>query len=181
MTAVQHSVTCPGASVSTAPLPGQAFRLASGIFYDHAALDGAVSDLLRRGFTRRDMCFAGTRDALGAIGGAFALSSAGAPKARLRPLFLLSADTEVVATSGALLRHILKEAPWREGSQRLASSWLLPDLFGRFKEHMYRNAVVLLVGAPDADLQRESSRILLRRSAHTVQTHEFTLAHTSGK
>ena len=69
MIAVQHTAACPGASGSADPLApaGQAFRLASGIFYDHAALYGAVTDLLRRGFTRRDMCLAGTRDALGAL------------------------------------------------------------------------------------------------------------------
>jgi hypothetical protein len=45
---------------------------------------------------------------------------------------------------------------------------------------MRQRAIVLLVSAPDSGLQHRSSRILLRHSAHTVQTHEFTPARSAG-
>ena len=132
------------------------------------------------------MCLAGTRDALGSM-----TQQASSPvpsligKAldyrQLRPLYPLFDNVEVVATSGALLRKLLKEAAWSSRDQELSSSWLLPDLFGKFTDHMRQSAIVLLVSAPDPGLQHRSSRILLRHSAHTVQTHEFTPARSAGE
>jgi hypothetical protein len=92
----------------------------------------------------------------------------------VRPLYPLVDNAEVVASNGILLRKLLRQANWRLGERELSSSWLLPDLFSRFSEHMRQNAVVLLVSAGDSNLQHRSSRILLKHSAHTVQTHEFT-------
>jgi hypothetical protein len=85
-----------------------------------------------------------------------------------------------MGTSGALLRTLLKQASWREGAGKLDSAWLLPELFGRFSDHIRRNAVVLVISAPDPGLLQAGSRILLRHSAHPVQTHEFTLEQAAG-
>lgn len=158
---------------------GETFRLASGVFYEPGKLESAIGELQADGFTRQDLCLAGTREALGSIvqrasSPILALIGKVLDYRQLRPLFPLLDSVEVVATSGALLRKLLKEAAWSNGGQELSSSWLLPELFGRFTEHMRQNAVVLLVSAPDATLQYRSSRVLLRHSAHTVQTHEFT-------
>jgi hypothetical protein len=164
---------------------GETFRLASGVFYEPRKLGSAIAELHADGFTRRDMCLAGTREALGSVMQQTAtppLSLIG--KAlnyrQLRPLYPLLDDVEVVATSGALLRKLLKEAAWSGTEQEQSSSWLLPDLFGRFTDHMRQSAIVLLVSAPDSNLQHRSSRTLLRHSAHTVQTHEFTPARPAG-
>jgi hypothetical protein len=151
------------------------FRLASGIFYAPSPLGHAVGDLLESGFKRREMCLAGTREALaGAQAGPQT-----APR-QLRPLYPLSGGVEVMGTSGALLRTLLKQASWREGAGKLDSAWLLPELFGRFSDHIRRNAVVLVISAPDPGLLQAGSRILLRHSAHPVQTHEFTLEQAAG-
>jgi hypothetical protein len=154
------------------------FRLASGVFYEAPKLGSAVADLLANGFTRRDMCLAGTRDAISGVmqpaGPAVPALGGSLDYRRVRPLYPLIDNVEVVATSGALLRKLLKEATWSQGDRELTSSWLLPDLFARFTDHVRQNAVVLLVSAADSGQQHRSSRILLRHSAHTVQTHEFT-------
>jgi hypothetical protein len=164
---------------------GETFRLASGVFYQPQELESAIAELRADGFTRRDMCLAGTREALGSIaqqasGPEPSLIGKTLDYRQLRPLYPLLDNVEVVATSGVLLRKLLKEADWRSRDQDLLSSWLLPDLFGRFTDHMRQNAIVLLVSAPDPGLQHRSSRILLRHSAHTVQTHEFTPARSAG-
>lgn len=153
------------------------FRLASGVFYEPPKLESAVADLHANGFTRRDMCLAGTREALSGIirpGADFPVVGGTLDYRRVRPLYPLVDNAEVVASNGILLRKLLRQANWRLGERELSSSWLLPDLFSRFSEHMRKNAVVLLVSAGDSNLQHRSSRILLKHSAHTVQTHEFT-------
>lgn len=150
------------------------FRLASGIFYESPRLGRAIGDLIAGGFRRREMCLAGTRDALGSA------KALPVPPRQLRPLYPLAPNVEVMGTSGVLLRKLLREASWREGESHLASAWLLPELFGRFTDHIRENAIVLLVSAPDPALQLQGSRILLRHSVHTVQTHEFSLARSAG-
>jgi hypothetical protein len=60
------------------------------------------------------------------------------------------------------------------GASTLSSSGLLPELLGKSTDDIGEGAIALLVSAPDPILQHRSSRILLRHSAHTVQTHEFT-------
>lgn len=162
----------------------QTFRLASGVFYEAPKLGSAVADLQADGFTRRDMCLAGTREALGNImqpaQSAFPALSRSFDHRHVRPLYPLTDNVEVVATGGLLLSKLLKEVTRRQGEGELPSSWLLPDLFARFTDHLRQNAVALLVSATDSGQQHRSSRILLRHSAHTVQTHEFTPMRSSG-
>jgi hypothetical protein len=149
---------------------GETFRLATGIFYGQPQLGRAVGDLIANGFTRRQTYLAGTREALGTM---MKETSAGSPR-QFQPLYRLSDGVEVVTTSSVLLRRVLKEAAGREEENNFYS-WLLPELFGRFSDHIRRNAIVLVVSAPDSGLHRRGSRILLRHSDHTVQTHEFSL------
>lgn len=164
---------------------GETFRLASGVFYEPRKLESAIAEFHADGFTRRDMCLVGTREALGSIvqqtsRPVLSLIGKTLDYRRLRPLYPLFDNAEVVATSGVLLRKLLKEAAWSDREQELSSSWLLPELFGRFTDHIRQKAIVLLVSAPDSGLQHRSSRILLRHCAHTVQTHEFTPARSAG-
>jgi hypothetical protein len=156
------------------PATKENFRLASGIFYEPPRLGCAIGDLLAGGYRRREMCLAGTRTALG---NAKALP---VPTRQLRPLYALATTVEIMGTSGVLLRKLLKQAAWREGESNLASAWLLPELFGRFTDHIRGNAIVLLLSAADPALQHQGCRILLRHSTHTVQTHEFSLARSAG-
>jgi hypothetical protein len=155
--------------------PTTTIRLASGIFYKPPQLNRAVDDLLASGFGRHELCLAGTRDALASA----RTVSAGSPR-RLRPLYPLPDGTEVMGTSGVLLRKLLKETAWRERESALHSAWLLPELFGKFSDHIRGNAVVLMVSAREPGLLQTGSRVLLRHSAHPVQTHEFTLARATG-
>jgi hypothetical protein len=124
------------------------------------------------------MCLAGTRAALGGVmhpaSLAFPALSRSLDYRNLHTLHSLTEDTDVVATGGALLQKLLEEAAWSAGKRELTTSWLLPDLFAGFTDHLRKNAVALLVSATDSRQQHRSSRILLRHSAHTVQTHEFT-------
>jgi hypothetical protein len=153
------------------------FRLASGVFYEPAKLTSAITDLHANGFTRRNMCVAGTRDALELVmqrAGSTLPALATLDYRRVWPLYSQVDDVEVVATNGALLRKLLEKSARSYGDPASTSSWLLPDLFTRYSDHMRRNAVVLLVNAADSAQQHSSSRILLRHSAHPVQTHEFT-------
>jgi hypothetical protein len=153
------------------------FRLASGVFYEPRALGSVVADLHANGFKRRDMCLAGTRPALSGVmqpeSPAFPVLGS-LEYGRVRPLYPLPGDVEVVGTNGVLLRKLLREAAWTQGDRALTSSWLLPDVFARFTDHVRQNAVVLLVSSADSGQQHRSCRILLRHSADTVQTHEFT-------
>jgi hypothetical protein len=155
------------------------FRLASGVFYDHRKLESALSELHAEGFGRGDLCLAGRRKALEELvqqrtSLIASLTGKSLTGRQLRPLYPLPGNIEVVATSGNLLRKLMREATWRSGEQQLLCAWLVPELLGGFAEHMRQSAIALLVSAPDAILQNRSSRILLRHSAHTVQTHEFT-------
>ncbi len=156
------------------------FRLASGVFYEPQGLGSVIADLHANGFKRRDMCLAGTRKALSGVmppeSPAFPMLGGSLDSGRVRSLYPLLGDVEVVGTNGVLLRKLLKEATWTQGDRTLASSWLLPDVFARFTDHVRRNAVVLLVSSADSGQQHRSCRILLRHSADTVQTHEFTPA-----
>jgi hypothetical protein len=164
---------CRFAPAEPAPARGgETFRLASGLFYEPQPLDAAIADLVAAGFTRGDMCLAGTRRALAMVGGRAALLTPAhaAGRRRLRPLFPLSPDLEVVGTSGILLRKILKEAARHEGDQKLSTAWLLPELFGRFTDQMRRNAIVLLVSATGGDAPRlfsGANRALLEKIRQT--------------
>lgn len=150
---------------------GETFRLASGIFYRPPQLGRATGDLITKGFTWRQTYLAGTREALVTM---TKEASAGSPR-HLQPLYRLSDGVEVMTASGVLLRKLLKETASREGKNNFVCSWLLPELFDRFSDHIRKNAIVLVVSAPDSGLHRHGSRILLRHSDHTVQTHEFSL------
>ena len=159
------------------------FRLASGVFYEPPRLGSVIADLHANGFKRRDMCLAGTRQALSGVlqpeSPAFPMLGGSLDSGRVRSLFPLLGDVEVVGTNGVLLRKLLREATWTQGDRPLTSSWLLPDVFARFTDHVRQNAVVLLVSSADSGQQHRSCRILLRHSADTVQTHEFTPTRTA--
>jgi hypothetical protein len=147
------------------------FRLAIGVFHEPERLDSAISDLFTDGFAAQDMCLVGTRPAFDHLLPA-SVSELGRAQlaSQLEPL---ADGAEVVATSGDLLSTLLGHARWQRGTGARGSS-PLQDLLTRSSDHIADGAIALLVRAPDPARQHRSSRILLRHSAHTVQTHEFT-------
>jgi hypothetical protein len=149
-----------------------AFWLAIGVFYEAPRLANAIAELRADGTTSAQMCLVGIRQAIDAL----APGCAGDELSADRPRVLAPRvnDLELVATDGQLLRTLLEHTETQEGGNPSTHGWLLPDLFGSLTEHLRAGAVALLVSASDFGLQRCSSRILLRNTAHTVQTHEFT-------
>jgi hypothetical protein len=153
-------------------------RLAIGVFHEPERLEGAITDLFADNFTARDMCLVGTRRAFDTIIPAPASPAVPDPRTllsqQLQTILPPVQDQELVATSGELLGMLLRHAKWSMGASTLSSSGLLPELLGKSTDDIGEGAIALLVSAPDPILQHRSSRILLRHSAHTVQTHEFT-------
>jgi hypothetical protein len=150
------------------------FRFAVGLFDESGDLASALSEL-GNGTILAETCMVGTPAAMQhfAAGSEEIRSSIGELKALASDL----ANLELVATDGRLLDTLLDYGkPPPDGADGGASthSWLLPDLFGGLAEHLRRGAVALFVSAPDFGRQRRASRVLLRHTAHTVQTHEFT-------
>jgi hypothetical protein len=154
------------------------FRLAIGVFHEPQPLECAITDLLADNFDPRDMCLVGRLGAFDRLlpmstGTAVAEPGRALLTGQFQPLSHLAADRDVVATSSDLLRTLLSHANWHGGDETPRSS-SLQELLARSSDHIERGAIALLVSAPDPLLQHRSSRILLRHSAHTVQTHEFT-------
>jgi hypothetical protein len=153
-------------------------RLAIGVFDEPERLEGAITDLFADNFTARDMCLVGTRRAFDTLIPAPASPAAPDPRTllsrQLQPILPLVQDQELVATSGELLGMLLIGGKWNLGASTLSTSGLLPELLGKSTGEIGEGAIALLVSAPDPLRQHRSSRILLRHSAHTVQTHEFT-------
>jgi hypothetical protein len=163
------------------------FRLAIGVFYELPRLEGAIADLRADGVGTTQMCLTGTRPSIDALGHARGLPPATAGNAaasltgQLQALMPLASELELFATNGQLLDALLEHTRADENSHAAARHWLLPDLFAGLTTHLQAGAVALLVSAPEIGLQRRSSRILLRHSAHTVQTHEFAPRPAAGR
>ncbi len=92
---------------------------------------------------------------------------------QFQPLSPLAENQDVVATSGDLLHTLLNYAR-QHGSAGAPRTSPLQELLAQSSDHIGHGAIALLISAPDPLLHHRSSRILLRHSAHTVQTHEFT-------
>jgi len=143
-----------------------------------------MAELRLGGFTDREICLAGKRDALDrAIRGPLRtgeqienwLTSQRAFS--LRRLGIQGENGDFVATSRGILRTLLDQSKAVKAMPKPAagsSATFWPDLCDRLSGHMRRDAIVLLVSAKDAPLQSRSSRILLRHSTQSVQTYEFT-------
>lgn len=152
------------------------FRLAIGVFHEPQRLESAITDLFADNFDPRDLCLVGTRQAFDRL---MPMAGAAVPEparalltGQFQPLSPLGENQDVVATSGDLLRTLLSHAKWY--GARTPRSSPLQELLARSSDHIGHGAIALLVSAPDPLRQHRSSRILLRHSAHTVQTHEFT-------
>jgi hypothetical protein len=159
-------------------ITGDKLRLAVGIFYEPPRLSRAIAELFAEGVGAQDMCLVGMpsafeaarHDEIVADGGQVAGVLAGF---QLHNLGNLIDGCQLSASSGALLRTLLKHAKWSKGDQRVRTDWLWPELCARLTDHIRQGALVLIVGAPTLSSQHQCSRTLLRHSAHTVQTHEF--------
>jgi hypothetical protein len=155
-----------------------AFRLAIGVFYEPERLQRAIADLGADGVSEGQLCLVGTREAVDALRPrpARALPNGmGQLVGRLQALAPVGEHLALFATDCHLLHGLLEHTAANRAGTGAAHSWHLPDLFAGLAGHLRAGAVVLLVGAPDIGAQRRISRILLRHSAHTVQTHEFAL------
>lgn len=155
------------------------FRLAIGVFYEAQRLASAMGELLADGVTAAELCLVGTRqaiEALAPIASAAAVvgDGRGPAAAQVRPLAPHVNGLELFATDGQLLCSLLEHTEASDSGSSATHNWLLPDLFGGLTDHLRGGALALLVSAADFGRQRRGSRILLRNTAHTVQTHEFT-------
>jgi hypothetical protein len=155
---------------------GDTFRLAIGLFYEPQLLESAIADLKTDGVARGQMCLAGTRASVDGLLASLPASSRQVAAKLSGELHVLPAGVgsiDLVATDGELLHLLLQHTKVQETDRVPAHNWRLPDLFAGLTSHLRAGAVALLVSAPDIAAQRRGSRILLRHSAHTVQTHEF--------
>jgi hypothetical protein len=155
------------------------FRLAIGVFYEAPRLASAIAELQADGVTAAQTCLAGIRQAIDALASGPASDGQGSEPStdkldKLRVLAPHVNGLELVATDGQLLHTLLEHVEADQSGNSSAHSWLLPDLFGSLTDHLRAGAIALLVSASDFGRQRRSSRILLRNTAHTIQTHEFT-------
>jgi hypothetical protein len=159
-------------------------RLAIAVFDEPQRLETAVADLCAAGVTKEGICLAGLPSAFDAAKQRVAGRTAGDPTKALmgghkQRVAGPKGDLELCATPGVLLRTLLASAA--EGQRattamsRRGGSWLLPDLCSRLTGHWRQGAIALFVSANSHAAQHRWSRVLLRHSAHTVQTHEFTL------
>jgi hypothetical protein len=147
------------------------FRLTIGVFYEPQDLANAIAELQREGITTDELCLTGTPRAIETFGEG--KNSSG--KQIGKPAIVLPqlSGLELVATDGRLLQTLLDHAGMSGGATP-THGWLLPDLLGGVSEHLRSGAIALFVSASNLGLQRRASRILLRYTAHTLQTHEFS-------
>ena len=147
------------------------FRFAVGVFYESSNLVSALNEL-GNGAILAETCMVGTPSAMQD----FAADSE-TVRSRAGEFKVLGSDLasfDLVATDGQLLNTLLDYGRPPNDGVAPRHGWLLPDLFGGLAEHLRSGAVALFVSAPDFGRQRRASRVLLRHTAHTVQTHEFT-------
>ena len=82
------------------------------------------------------------------------------------------ADQPLIMTSDSLWQHI--SVFGRAGvSDSIAASWMPRSLRTLLTDQIRSGAFILGVSADGVEQQRQSTRILLNRSSHRVQTHEF--------
>ena len=154
-------------------ITGEKLRLAVGIFYEPPRLSRAIAELFAEGVDVQDMCLVGMPSAFKAARRDGTAADGVLAGFQLHNLGNLIDGCQLSASSGALLRTLLKHAKWSKGDQRLRTDWLWPELCARLTDHVRQGALVLIVGTPTFASQHQCSRTLLRHSAHTVQTHEF--------
>ncbi|MDX2202267.1 MAG: hypothetical protein NW223_05915 [Hyphomicrobiaceae bacterium] len=156
-----------------------------GIFDSSPALERAIADLHREGFSNREMCLLGTP-------AAFAdmvrrpdeplMPRTGRPlyKRERQLLPWLSESVEVVATSGILLRMLIAQAAAERCEKTPVSGHLVEELCMKLNDHFRQDAIALLVSASDQNQQNQGSRVLLRNSFHTVLTYAVRAAGSAG-
>jgi hypothetical protein len=150
------------------------FRFAVGVFYESGNLASALDELCN-GAILAETCLIGTPDALRD----FAANSE-TIRSRASSLRVVAGDVaglELMATDGQLLHTLLDYGKPSSDGVDAKHGWLLADLFRGLAEHLRSGAIALFVSAPDFGRQRRASRVLLRHTAHTVQTHELTARH----
>ena len=159
-------------------ITGDKLRLAVGIFYESPRLSRAVAELMAEGIGVQDMCLVGMPSAFEAARQDEVVADGAQVRGvlagfQLHNLGNLIDGRQLSASSGALLRTLLKHAKWSKDDRRLRTDWLWPELCARLTDHIRQGALVLIVSTPTFSSQHQCSRTLLRHSAHTVQTHEF--------
>jgi hypothetical protein len=150
------------------------FRFAVGVFYESGPLASALGEL-GNGAILAETCLIGVPAAMQD----FAASSE-AVRSRAGRLKAVAGDVAslgLVATDGLLLHTLLDYGKPSSDGVDAKHGWLLADLFQGLAEHLRGGAIALFVSAPDFGRQRRASRVLLRHTAHTVQTHELTARH----
>jgi hypothetical protein len=152
------------------------FRFAVGVFYDTGNLASALTEL-GNGAIVAETCMVGTPAAMHRL--AASVEEVRTRAGNLKALAPGLASFDLIVTDGRLLNTLLDYGKPAGDGATAGHGWLLADLLGALAEHLRNGAIALFVSAPDFGRQRSASRVLLRHSAHTVQTHEFT-ARQSG-
>ena len=126
-------------------ITGEKLRLAVGIFYEPPRLSRAIAELFAEGVDVQDMCLVGMPSAFKAArqdetatdGGQVAGVLAGF---QLHNLGNLIDGCQLSASSGALLRTLLKHAKWSKGDQPLETCTILTtrpnELVGKYHDRM---------------------------------------------
>lgn len=168
---VQQAATAAPAADTDASL-----RLAFGIFYEPARLARALAELIAAGANPQDLCLVGPAAAFdrilrGAAGGeALDQLLAGC---RLHDLGRLMDGCELRASTGTLLRTLLRRGKWSKNGGATVSNWLWPELSARLSEHVRQGGLALIVATPALGEEYTYSRVLLGHLANAVQTHQF--------
>jgi hypothetical protein len=147
------------------------FRFAVGVFYESGNLASALGEL-DNGAILAETCLIGTPAAMRG----FAANSE-TVRSRAGSLKVVAGDVaglDLMATDGQLLHTLLDYGKPSGDGVDATHGWLLADLLRSLAEHLRSGAIALFVSAPDFGRQRRASRVLLRQTAHTVQTHELT-------
>lgn len=150
------------------------FRFAVGVFYESGNLASAL-DELGNGAILAETCLIGTPAAM--QGFAASSETVRSRAVSAKPVAGDVPGLDLMATDGQLLHTLLAYGKPSSDGRDAKHGWLLADLLRSLAEHLRNGAVALFVSAPDFGRQRRASRVLLRHTAHTVQTHELTARH----
>lgn len=153
------------------------YRLTIAAFDDPERLWDALEELQANRFTSRDLCLAGTPAAIDTMRRALDIKHGrrhglASLFVDVAPIVSICADVKLVATASPLMAGLINGSP--DAARRHSTEcWLTPRLCAILIDHMKDGAVLLSASADSTAQQTVSSRILLKQSRHSVQSHDF--------
>lgn len=149
--------------------------LAMTTFDDHARLGGALASLDRVPVGLDGLCLVGQSTAMigmhqGLIGGEAALAPFSPLFTQVEPMPFVDPESGLVATADRLMTRIKKGGGARPTPTKC---WLPAEQRVRLLDGLGVGRLMLLVCPGSAEGWTQSSRTLLKHSAHPVQSYEF--------